>query len=93
MHDGQPSAFLGIQILRHVGVARKNDFPVKAADLIRDLIDDRLGLFRAERAVDEIVLHVYDDEIVLHAVRSLQSVYITYLIRIVSAHSFPIVPR
>ena len=46
-----------------MGVFGENDRTVEAAGALGDCLDDGLRLGRAQGAVDEVVLHVDDDEV------------------------------
>lgn len=65
MHHRQVPALGGVNVVRGVGVQRGDDGDTLVhgpADVLRGAIDDGLGLSGAEAAVDEVVLHVHDDQ-------------------------------
>lgn len=61
--SGQVAALLRGGVVAAVGVFGKNDRAVKAAGALGDRLDDGLRLGRAQGPVDEVVLHVDDDEV------------------------------
>ena len=62
VHDGQIMAFLGLEIIVAVGVESIKNGAVVAADALGDGVNNGCCFFGAEGAIDEIVLHVDDDE-------------------------------
>ena len=65
--DGQIAALLRVEIVFVMRVACEIDVPrVVLLHLLHDARNDLLRLLRAERAVDEVVLHINDDENLTH---------------------------
>lgn len=58
------TALLGFGVVGAVGVEGEDDGAVEGCGALGYRVDDGLGLGAAERAVDEIMLHVDDDEVV-----------------------------
>ena len=61
--NGQIAALLRGGVVAAVGVFGENDRAVEAAGALGDCLDDALCLGRAQGAVDEVILHVNDDEV------------------------------
>ena len=61
--NGQVATLLRGGVVAAVGVFGENDRAVEAAGALGDCLDDGLRLGRAQGAVDEVVLHVDDDEV------------------------------
>lgn len=61
--NGQIAALLRIGIVAIVGVFGENDRAVEAIGPLGDGLDDGLRLGRAQGTIDEVVLHVDDDEV------------------------------
>lgn len=61
--NGQVATLLRGCVVAAVGVFGENDRTVEAAGALGDCLDDGLRLGRAQGAVDEVILHVDDDEV------------------------------
>lgn len=61
--NGQVASLLRGGVVAVVGVLGENDRAVEAVGALGDRLDDGLRLGRAQGAVDEVVLHVDDDEV------------------------------
>ena len=69
MRHGQKAPLAGIQIIRLVGIQREGDlrlFRLRLADARGDGGDDGARLLAAQRAGNEIALHIDDDEKIGH---------------------------
>lgn len=58
MGHGQIFALLGVQVIRFMGIAGKEDGAVKTLDLLNDPGEDGHGFGSAQGAVDKVGLHV-----------------------------------
>ena len=73
MLDGEIFALSGFKIVFGVRVQREDHTPAffaRLADAFRHGGNDRARFGRAQRAVDEIVLHVHDDQDIFHVFSS-----------------------
>ena len=62
----------GGQIILPMGVQRSKNLPLKAKDLIRYLFHNCLRLRCSQRTVHEVLLHIHNNQKVLHKISSFQ---------------------
>ena len=62
VNDRQIVTLLGFEIIAFVGIEGVEYRPLMMADALGNIINNGLRFFGAERAIDEIILHINDDE-------------------------------